>query len=136
MARLRRSYFLFLVLCLALLAGGGLYFLSGGFSARSEPSAIEAFVAGRLRLIAIPRDARQVTSPVNPTAEVIAEAMSHYADHCAMCHANDGSGDTDFGRGLYPKPPDMRLRETQDLSDGELYYIIQNGIRFTGMPAF
>ncbi len=52
------------------------------------------------------------------------------------CHANDGSGNTDIGRGLYPKPPDMRQSETQSLSDGELYYIIHNGVRFTGMPAF
>lgn len=41
-----------------------------------------------------------------------------------------------MGRGLYPKPPDLRLDETQKLSDGELFWIIENGVRFTGMPAF
>jgi len=41
-----------------------------------------------------------------------------------------------IGRGLYPKPPDMRQTETQNLTDGELYYIIHNGVRFTGMPGF
>jgi hypothetical protein len=41
-----------------------------------------------------------------------------------------------YGKGLYPKPPDLRLPETQKLSDGELFWIIENGIRFTGMPAF
>ena len=63
------------------------------------------------------------------------DARAHFADHCAICHANDGSGDTPIGRALWPKAPDMRLRETQDLSDGELFWIIENGIRFTGMPA-
>jgi len=37
---------------------------------------------------------------------------------------------------MYPRPPDMRRKETQDMSDGQLYYIIQNGIMLSGMPAF
>jgi mono/diheme cytochrome c family protein len=67
---------------------------------------------------------------------VLEEAMAHFADHCAVCHANDGSGDTSIGQGLYPKPPDLRQSGTQDLTDGELFYIIHNGIRLTGMPGF
>jgi hypothetical protein len=43
---------------------------------------------------------------------------------------------TDFGRGLFPPPPDLRASPTQQLTDGELFYIIENGVRFTGMPAF
>jgi mono/diheme cytochrome c family protein len=62
--------------------------------------------------------------------------MEHFADHCAVCHGNDGSGDTEAGRGLYPRSPDMRLAATQNLSDGELFYIIENGVRLTGMPAW
>jgi mono/diheme cytochrome c family protein len=62
--------------------------------------------------------------------------MEHFADHCATCHANDGSGDTLFGKGLYPKPPDMRQKETQNKGDVELYYTVENGIRLSGMPAF
>ena len=41
-----------------------------------------------------------------------------------------------MGRGLYPRAPDMRLPATQSLSDGELFYIIENGVRLTGMPAW
>lgn len=41
-----------------------------------------------------------------------------------------------YGKGLYPKPPNLRLEDTQKLSDGELFWIIENGVRFTGMPAF
>ena len=64
------------------------------------------------------------------------EARLHFADHCAICHGNDGSGDTMLGRGLYPKPPDLRAAETQNLSDGDIFWIIENGVRLTGMPAF
>jgi mono/diheme cytochrome c family protein len=70
------------------------------------------------------------------TSEMFVQGRNHWADHCATCHANNGSGETEIGRNLYPKAPDMRQRETQSLSDGELYYIIRNGVRMTGMPAW
>lgn len=68
--------------------------------------------------------------------QILEEARSHWADHCAYCHANDGSGDTEVGHNLYPPTPDMRLPTTQAMSDGELYYTIENGIRLSGMPAW
>src|SRR4030067_346986 len=63
-------------------------------------------------------------------------AVPGAAARAAIGHANDGSGDTEIGKSLYPKAPDMREPNTQSLSDGELFYIIHNGIRFTGMPAW
>lgn len=110
--------------------------LSGGISARPTPGGLEAAVAGRLRALAIPRSAHDRTNPVAVSDEVIASGMAHFADHCASCHANDGSGNTELGRGLYPRAPDMRQFGTQALSDGDLFYIIENGVRFTGMPAW
>ena len=107
-----------------------------GISARAEPGRVETAVARTMRRLAIPRGDRSRQNPVARSPEVIAEGMAHYADHCAACHANDGSGDTEMGRGLYPKPPDMRLPATQLLTDGELFYIIENGVRLTGMPAW
>src|SRR5262249_17150570 len=83
-----------------------------------------------------PASAGGLRSPVAASPEAISAAMEHFADHCASCHGNDGSGDTDLGRGLYPRAPDMRKADTQSLSDGELFYIIENGVRLTGMPAW
>lgn len=77
-----------------------------------------------------------MTNPVPASPEALADGMAHYADHCASCHANDGSGETEMGQGLFPKAPDMRRPATQDLSDGELFHVIERGIRFTGMPAW
>jgi mono/diheme cytochrome c family protein len=107
-----------------------------GFSARETPSAVEAYVARATRKIATPKSARDAKNPFVATPELLAEARAHFADHCASCHANDGSGDTEMGRNLYPKAPDMRLPQTQNLSDGEIYYIIHNGVALTGMPAW
>jgi mono/diheme cytochrome c family protein len=75
-------------------------------------------------------------NPFTASAELMAEAKAHFADHCAICHANNGNGNTEIGQNLYPKAPDMRLPQTQNLTDGELYYTIHNGIRLTGMPAW
>jgi mono/diheme cytochrome c family protein len=125
------------VLCLLTGAIAGVAYLkSTGLGTRGEPGAIETAVARRARAMAIPSASRDRRNPVPASAEALADGMTHYADHCASCHANDGSGDTEMGRGFFPKAPDMRLPATQDLTDGELFYIIENGIRFTGMPAW
>lgn len=110
--------------------------LGGGISARAEPSGGEAWVARRLRHLAVPVEARRTVNPVSATESVLAAGRAHWADHCAICHGNDGRGDTAIGRGLHPRAPDMRLEATQALSDGELFYIIENGVRFTGMPGW
>ena len=125
-----------MIVVVAGILGAGVYISSGGFSAKDEPPVLEALIARRLRLLAIPGHARRITNPVKAGPEVLARATEHFADHCASCHGNDGKGGTLIGRGLYPKPPDMTQAATQQLTDGELYYIIENGIRFTGMPGF
>jgi hypothetical protein len=76
------------------------------------------------------------TNPVPNTPEVLVEARAHWADHCATCHANDGAGATPMNQHTYPPAPDMRVPATQQMSDGELFYIIQDGIRLSGMPAW
>ena len=110
-------------------------FLEHGVSARDNPTAIETFIARKARHWAVPEKARSLKNPLTPTEEMVAHGRAHWADHCATCHANNGSGENMIGKNLYPKAPDMRRDETQSLSDGELYYIIRNGIRLTGMPA-
>jgi len=135
-----KSYVRTLVLVVLALIGIGLltgtYIVTTGVSARPQPSRLEAVTARTVRSIAIRARVRGVTNPVPVSDAVIKEGMQHFADHCAVCHGNDGSGDTEMGRGLYPRAPDMRLPATQDLSDGELFYIIENGVRLTGMPAW
>jgi mono/diheme cytochrome c family protein len=119
-----------------LLVAGLVYLRATGLDAMSEPGPVEARVARAARRLAIPSSIRTMANPVPKSAEAVAGGMAHFADHCAVCHANDGSGQTEMGRGLYPKAPDMRLDATQQLSDGELFYIIEHGIRFTGMPGW
>jgi mono/diheme cytochrome c family protein len=107
-----------------------------GISARSEPTAMEVLLARSLRHLAVPRAMRDARNPIPLTPQALNEGREHFADHCAGCHANDGSGNTEIGKNLYPKAPDMRQAATQNLSDGELFAIIRNGVRLTGMPAW
>jgi mono/diheme cytochrome c family protein len=116
--------------------GAGVWMLQAGVGTRTAPSALETSVARTARHTLIPASARNRSNPATATPETIREGMEHWADHCAPCHGNDGSGDTDMGRGLYPRAPDMRTPATQNLSDGELFYIIENGVKLTGMPAW
>jgi len=131
----RALFVLFLVvLLLGVLAARAI--LHDGLSATATPTPLEAFLARHARRMATPAGARETHNPLQPTPETLREARLHFADHCSICHGNDGGGDTMMGRGMYPKPPDMRLAESQNLSDGELFWIVEHGVRFTGMPAF
>jgi mono/diheme cytochrome c family protein len=117
--------------------GAGVFWItSTGMSARATPSAVEAYLGRSVRNMSIPKTARRMQNPMTASPENLLEAQRHFADHCASCHGNDGSGATEMGRKLYPPAPDMSLPATQNLTDGELYYIIENGVRFTGMPAW
>jgi mono/diheme cytochrome c family protein len=107
-----------------------------GFSARVQPTAVETWIATRLRGLATPSQAKSLKNPERATDLSISEARDHFADHCGICHANNGSGKTEMGAHMYPPAPDMRRPRTQNLTDGEIFYIIKNGVRFTGMPGW
>ncbi len=133
----RRTLFLLLfVVALGLLVAAAVSILHDGLSARAKPSALEAAIVRSAKKMATPAVAYSATNPIADSSEVQREARLHFADHCATCHGNDGGGDTMIGGGMYPKPPDLRAAETQKLSDGEIFWIIENGVRLTGMPAF
>lgn len=134
--KFRRKTSLILLAIVVGAAGYGTVLVRRGFSARDNPSALEAIAAGAVRRLSIPAAAKKAANPFQAGPDILTQAREHFADHCATCHANDGSGKTEIGQNLYPKVPDMRLPQTQNLTDGEIYYIIHNGVRLTGMPAW
>jgi len=128
-----------LVVVLAALAGVisfMIWFSNHGFSAREKPSWVETVLARHARKIATPAGAKELKNPQPVTDASMTEAREHFVEHCSVCHGSTGRGDTLYGRNLYPKVPDLTQADTQQLTDGELFYIISNGVRFTGMPAF
>jgi predicted CXXCH cytochrome family protein len=107
-----------------------------GFSAKSEPSAFERRLARTVRNLAIPRADRRFNNPWKATPETLKEAREHFVARCAVCHGIDGRGQTQIGQNLYPRAPDLLSAQTQNLTDGELHYIIANGVQLTGMPGW
>ncbi|HEY6148835.1 MAG TPA: c-type cytochrome [Thermoanaerobaculia bacterium] len=136
MPALRRIAVGALALAGAMAIGVGVWLCAAGVGARRAPGPTETYLARALRHAAISSSGRRLVNPFQSTGEVLQEGRSHFADHCASCHGNDGKGATELGRNLSPRVPDMTARETQALSDGELFLIIKNGVRLTGMPAW
>lgn len=136
MRRLKKAILTGTVLALGGVVALQRYVTTRGFSARETPNALESFLARNVRGLATPPGVQAMKNPVEPTQLAVAEGRDHFADHCATCHGLDGSGKTEINAGLYPPAPDLREEGTQGLSDGELFYIIKNGIRFTGMPGW
>jgi mono/diheme cytochrome c family protein len=133
----RQSAWTLVVVVLAAVAAIAVWIArANGFSTRTPPTAVERVVMRGVHWLSVPRSARAAVNPIAFAPDVWAQSRAHFADHCASCHANDGSGDTELGRSLFPRAPDMRLAHTQDKTDGELYWIIENGVRLTGMPAW
>ena len=107
-----------------------------GFRASSEPSYLEARLARAIRDFAIPGGERRQKNPLAADAAAISHGREHFLRECAICHGVDGSGKTQLGVNLYPRVPDLRAPATQNLTDGELHYIIDGGVQLTGMPAW
>jgi len=112
------------------------FLASEGLNARHKPSNFEYAIANRALGISIPSSAWTLKSPIDQTPDATAEAKKRFTEHCAVCHAEDGSGKTKTAAGMSPEVPDLRADHIQKLTDGELFYIIKNGVRFTGMPAW
>ena len=114
----------------------GLVLWSKGFGSRPHPSDLESNIAMKAYDSSVPNRYEAMKNPLEAKAVNLIEAGGHYEEHCAVCHADNGGGDTKFHGIMYTRPTDLRSDETQGMSDGELYWVIRNGVRWSGMPAF
>lgn len=117
-------------------AVAGVLLIRRGFRATSTPTRLEAAVARSMRNWAIPNREGSARNPFKANSEALQRGREYFLTHCAICHGLDGSGQTQIGLNLYPRAPDLREAKTQNLTDGDLHYIIENGIQLTGMPAW
>jgi mono/diheme cytochrome c family protein len=89
----------------------------------------------RDRSIAVRASAPQpMPSLINP--ELVKNGFRRYHSMCVTCHSAPGRKPNPVRRGLNPKPPKLDSQRVQRRSNTELYWIIEHGIRMTGMPAF
>lgn len=81
----------------------------------------------------VERRAAQISPPVAFSATE--DTAHHYQEMCGFCHGAPGKYPTEIGKGLQPKPPELP-KVAGNMPDAELFWVIKNGIRMTGMPAF
>jgi mono/diheme cytochrome c family protein len=102
-----------------------------------EPGPFETFLAVNLKKTQIARSSsRGIPPPSTDLQASIKEGETVYGTDCSMCHGMDGHRPTDTGRWMSPRAADLTSSQVQSYSDRELFWIIKNGIRLTGMPAF
>lgn len=128
--------FAYVLLALLLLALGSLALIKvRGFRASSSPWWVEVSIARGLRNFAIPPTEARSKNP-HPNDDVaLQKGRELFLARCATCHGVDGRGATSLGGNMYPRVPDLRVSATQGMTDGELHYIVENGVQLTGMPA-
>jgi predicted CXXCH cytochrome family protein len=131
-----KAFLLALIVIALVGAVSAVLLIRRGFRATTEPSRFETAVARRVRDLAIPGDASKQRNPLEATAENLQEGRDDFLARCSSCHGHDASGLTGVGQSLYPRVPDLRSLRTQNLTDGEIHYIIENGVELTGMPAW
>jgi len=107
-------------------------------SAMKEPGRLETVVANGAARFVIRRLASRQGLPPRPvdTKGSVASGSTSYGSECGICHGSDGRAQSSMGRWMYPRAADLTSAQVQSYSDQELFWIVQNGIRFTGMPAF
>lgn len=106
-------------------------------SALPEPGQFETAVATRAKRFLIGRASRQGVPPQPATSAAgLEEGKTRYGVECAACHGMDGHTLTDSGRWMYPRAADLTSPAVQEYSDQELFWVVKNGIRLSGMPAF
>src|SRR6516162_11801444 len=107
-----------------------------GCTAHKQPSKVETTLANMAKDVVIPIEAEANKNPLPDTDEVLKKGQQMFLQSCALCHGTDGHGRTDLGRNMYPPAMDMTSPHVQHWSDAELLWIIQNGVRLTGMPSW
>jgi len=115
---------------------GALVLLTSGCPASKKPSKLETTLANVAKDVVIPFEAQNLKNPAPATDENIQAGQQTYLQQCALCHASDGRAETKLGLAMYPPAMDLHSPHVQRWTDAELFWITQNGVRLTGMPAF
>jgi mono/diheme cytochrome c family protein len=133
-----KRWVLVVLIILALAAGVGVAAITQiRLDAIQQPSFVETVFATQAKHLLIGWKSRKGIPPAPSNLQASVEQGDKlYAADCTMCHGSDGHTPTDNGRWMYPRASDLTSRDVQAYSDRELFWIVKNGIRFSGMPAF
>jgi mono/diheme cytochrome c family protein len=123
--------FLIIAVALVAIAATGSY----NVSAVKGPSKLEKSVALFATQKSIEKRAPSRKNPFSGP-EALRSGLAHFKENCVTCHGAPGVTESEIGMGLNPPAPDLTLPLVQNMTDGQIYWVVANGIRMTGMPAF
>jgi mono/diheme cytochrome c family protein len=106
-----------------------------GCTAHQKPSTVETLLANAAKNVVIPFEATTMPNPFTATPQVLDQGFELYQQNCAVCHGADGHAQTTLGQGMYPPAMDLASPHVQHWNDSEMFWLIQNGVRLTGMPS-
>lgn len=134
---MKRCFLILTVLVVLLLVVGGVAALQFDLSALPEPGRMETVLATKGKRFLVRRASRgEIPLPPADRRLSVTEGDKLFGTDCSECHGNSGRKPTDAGRWMYPRAADLGSAEAQRYSDRELFWIVKNGIRLSGMPAF
>lgn len=127
-----------------IVTAGILIVLGAGFAAsRMNIGALEApgRIETRIATIAKHRLVARQAAEMHIAEIAPSEASANtghvlFSIECASCHGKDGRSPTHIGQSMYPRVPDLGSPEIQSWSNPQLFWIIANGVRLSGMPGF
>ncbi len=121
-----------------LLIGAGIFLYTGRYNvgAIAPHSKITTWILEEARDRSIHFHSREIEAPSLKESKLVKDGFKEYHEMCRQCHGAPGRQPAEFAQGLYPKPPDLTSKEMKEFSEGELYWVVKNGIKMTGMPAF
>ena len=100
-----------------------------------SPGKVESMAANEAKRMTI--GGKDWKNPSPDTPETFQTGKEHFQHHCQICHGLDGHNTgVPFAAKMSPPVPDLSDKKIQDYTDGQLKWIIENGIRFTGMPSW
>jgi mono/diheme cytochrome c family protein len=106
-------------------------------SALPEPGKTESYLASRAKHAIVRGNSRGIAPPPTPNTEANPpEGEKLFGIECAVCHGMEGSTPSDAGRWMYPRAANLSAPDVQRYSDAELFWIVKNGIRLSGMPGY
>jgi len=119
-------------------AGIAVFVWSGIYNvSTTEPHwKVTAWLLEEARDRSISAHSKGIAAPALKEENLIGNGLGHYHATCRKCHGAPGYPPDEFAEGLYPSPPHLTSKEIQEFSDAELYWIVKNGIKMTGMPGF
>jgi mono/diheme cytochrome c family protein len=133
-----RTFLTVVVVILFLILAWAGYLLWGGYNvaANVPHREITQWFLETVRERSIDFHSQGLSVPPLKDVKLAEIGLSHYHAMCRLCHGAPGFQAEEFARGLNPQPPHLASREVQELKDRELYWVVRNGIKMTGMPAF